>query len=212
MFRNLKNQRGITLIEVITVLLISTILIMVSGVAVSAFFRRYKVINDYLELQKEAMECLSTIRNGYPMNRGEQFYGVANADSMTITGSSGSWYAGSGIRIIPPRSTDYNRNDMVHFYLEDKAIKVKYTFNNIQVSAPEFLFPSRDMRDKIEVTHFYVSDGNHNGSILPLSEVSGTGLKIIKINMEARIKVKDAPLPNKVEYKTINYSTFMVKK
>jgi hypothetical protein len=30
--------------------------------------------------------------------------------------------------------------------------------------------------------------------------------------MEARIKVKDAPLPNKVEYKTINYSTFMVKK
>lgn len=212
MFRSLKNERGITLIEVITVLLISTILIMVSGMAISVFFRRYKVINDYLELQKGAMECLETIRSGYSMNRGEQFYGVANAKTIEITGVSDTWNAGSGIKVYPPTYADFQLNDMVHFYLEDGTIKVNYIYNGVQVSSAQNLFPSREMRDKMQVTRFSVANANGTGGILSLSDVVDTDLRILEVELEARVRVKDAPLPNQVEYKTINYRTYMVKK
>jgi len=212
MFGTLKNERGTTLIEIIVVMLISTLLILVSAIAISAFFRRYKVINSFIDLQKGALECISTIRDGYPMNRGEQFYGVANARSMQITGTSDSWNAGSGIKIFPPIYADFQNNDMVHFYLESGVIKVNYIYNGIQVNTPQHLFPTRDMQDVMQVTRFTVADANATGSILPLSEVVDTELRIIEINMEARVKVKDAPLPNQIEYKTINYRTYMVRK
>lgn len=212
MIKSLKNNRGMSLIELITVMLISTILIMVSGVAISAFFRRYKVINEFLELQQGAMECLETIRSGYSLNRGEQFYGVANAKTMELVGSADIWNAGTGIKIYPPTYADYQKNDMIQFYLDEGAIKVSYIYNGIQVNSPQYLFPSRDMRDKIRVTKFSVANANAGGAILNLNDTADNQLRILEIVMEARIKVKDAPLPNQIQYKTINYRTYMVKK
>ena len=117
MLKILKKNDGVTLIELITVLVISTILIMISAVGVSAFYKRFKIVSDYITLQTEGMACLQTIRNGYGFDRGDQFYGVANARQLKIIGSTDSWGAGSGIHILPPTAKDYQKNDWVSFYL-----------------------------------------------------------------------------------------------
>jgi len=208
----LKSNRGITLIELITVLVISTILIMASGMAISVFFRRYKEINAYMDLQKEAMKCLNVIKNGYPMREGEDFYGVANANEIEITGSSQAWNEGTGIKIIPPFSQTYQSGDMVHFYLDHGVIKVKYSYKGTQTSSAQYLFPTRDMQNTMEVTRFSVSNANAEGELLPLQLVRQDGLIILKIVLEARVLIKDAKLPRNRVYKTVSYSTYMVKK
>lgn len=208
----LKNERGVTLIEVLTAMTISIILIMVSATALSTFYRRYKTLNDTLDLQKGAIKCLNVIKNGYAMGRGEQFYGVANARSLQITGTGSDWNAGSGIKVFPPMYSDNQRNDMVHFYLDEGVVKVKYVYNGVEVSAPEFLFPERKDRGRITVTKFAITNPNNAGQMIPLLEIVDTDLHIIKVEMEAQILVRNNKLASKREYKTVDYSTYMVMK
>lgn len=212
MFRSVKNERGFTLIELISVMAISVVLILVSATVLSTFYRRYKSLNDTLELQKNAMKCLNVIKNGYALGRGEQFYGVANAKALEITGSSEVWNAGSGIKIRPPIYADFQRNDMVHFYLDENIIKVKYIYNGVEVSAPVYLFPERSDRNRIKVTKFEVSNANQTGQLIHLNDVIDTDLHIIEVYMEAQIMVRDNPLALKREYKKVDYRTFMVMK
>lgn len=206
----LQNNRGTTLIELITVLVISTLLIMASAAAISTFYRRYKVINDFVDLQTGAMEAIMYIRNGYPMNRGEQFYGVVNAKRCEIIGTSESWGAGNGIKIYPPSKTDLQANDWVIFYRDGKSIRVNYMFNGVQVDSPKYLFPPRQMWDRMEVTKFTVADANASGAQMPISEDNKN--TVFKVELEARVKVKEGDRPNKTEYKTVSYSTYMVRK
>jgi len=209
----LKKNNGITLIELITVLVISTVLILVSALGVSVFYRRYKIVSDFTELQAQGMACLQTIRNGYGFNRGEEFYGVANARRLEITGGSDQWGSGSGIKILPPAARDYQANDWVEFYLDGTAIRMNYVYNGIQVDTPQYIFPKRDEQDKIQVTRFQVSDANAGSAILPvdsLDEASRPALLLVEL--DARVKIRDGVHPEPNEYKTISYSTYMVKK
>lgn len=209
MFKLLKNENGVTMIELITVMVISTMLIMVSAVGISTFFRSYKRLNDFIDLQKEAMECLDTIKNGYAVGRGDQFYGVNNAKTLTITnlGAQEGW--GTGIKITPPITSALQAQDMIRFYYSDKAVKASYIYNGVQVDRPVFIFPKRQDRDKIEVTKFAVADGNSGNISLPPEAV---GLSLLKVELEARVMVKDSPFPNQIEYRTIKYRTYMVRK
>nr|MDK2850423.1 hypothetical protein [Candidatus Cloacimonadota bacterium] len=209
----LKRNNGVTLIELVAVLAISTILIFVSGVGVSVFFKRYKVISDYTDLQTQAMAALQTIRNGHGFGRGEEFYGVANARRLQIIGATDVFGAGSGIKIYPPAAKDYQANDWVEFYLDGNAIRMNYVYNGVQVDSPQYIFPERDQLDKFQVTRFEVSDANGTGSILPLESLSNEDKPaLLYVELDARVKVRDGVPPKPDEYKTISYSTYMVKK
>jgi len=186
---------------------------MVSAVGVSVFYKRYKVVSDYIALQSDAMACLQTIRNGYGFNRGEEFYGVANARQLKIIGISNTWGGGSGIRILPPAAKDYQKNDWVEFYLENGVIRMNYVYNGVQVDTPQYIFPSREMMDKIQVTRFAVSDANISGGILPVESFGPEDIPtLLKVELDARVKIREGVHPAPDEYKTISYSTYMVKK
>lgn len=206
----LKQNSGSTLIELITVMVISTLLIMASAAAISTFYRRYKFINEFVDLQKGAMEALMIIRNGYAMNRGEQFYGVANAKKCEIVGTSEQWGAGNGIKIYPPSKTDLQGNDWITFYRDGKSLRVNYMYNGVQVDSPQYLFPPRQLWDRMEVTKFIVSDANSTGGLLPVTDDNKN--TIFRVELEARVKVKDAEQANEIEYKSVSYKTYMVRK
>lgn len=213
MYKILKRNDGITLIELITVMVISTILIVISAVGVSAFYKRYKIITDYIALQTDAMACLQTIRNGYGFGRGDQFYGVTNARKLQIIGSTDSWGAGSGVLITPPTAKDYQMNDWLSFYLEDGVVRLNYVYNGVQVDSPRYIFPARHDRDKIQVTRFVVRDANATGSYLPLGNFGPDDKPtLLQVELDARVKIRDGIHPAPDEYKTISYSTYMVKK
>lgn len=213
MLRAIKRNDGITLIELITVMVISTLLIMVSAVGISTFYKRYKVITDFIALQTDAMACLQTIRNGYGFGGGAEFYGVANARQLTITGNTNTWGVGSGIHISPPSSKDYQASDWVEYYLDHGVIKMNYVYNGIQVDTPQYIFPDRELVDKIEVTRFAVSDANATGSILPVENFPPENIPtLLKVELDARVLVRENERPKPDEYKSISYTTYMVKK
>lgn len=213
MLRGLKRNDGFTLIELIVVLVLSTLLIMVSAVGISTFFKRFKVITDFIALQTDAMACLQTIRNGYAFGGGEEFYGVANARQLTITGNTNVGGVGSGIHILPPTSKDYQSSDWVEYYLDHGVIKMNYIYNGIQVDTPQYIFPPRELVDKIQVTRFAVSDANATGAILPVESFAPEDIPtLLKVELEARVLVRKNERPKPNEYKTISYSTYMVKK
>jgi hypothetical protein len=68
------------------------------------------------------------------------------------------------------------------------------------------------MQKKMQVTRFTVSNANLGGSILNDSEVKTKDLALIKVNLQARVLVRDAALARDRVYKTVDYSTYMVRK
>ena len=212
MMKILKNNRGFTLIEMISVMALATVLIFVSGMVISVYFRRYKELNDYIDLQTEAMKCLDTIRNGYALGDGDQFYGVVNSTKLELTGSAQTWNQATGIKAYPPTGSLIQGNDFIHFYLDRGVIKVRYAYNGMQSSSAKDLFPIRSQQDKMQVTKFAVSDANAGGSLLPFDALKTEDLAIIKVNLQARVLVRDAALPRNKVYKTVDFTTYMVRK
>ncbi|HOH98628.1 MAG TPA: prepilin-type N-terminal cleavage/methylation domain-containing protein [Candidatus Cloacimonadota bacterium] len=212
MRRILKSEAGFSLIELISVMAISTVLILVSASAISVFFNKYKEINAFVRLQTEAVRCLDVLRNGYTVGSGQfqQFYGVSNAKFVEITGRADEAGKGTGIKILPPISNDYQKNDFMHIYLDNKAIRVNYTFNGVQVDSPRYLFPSREELGDYEVTKFTIGNANQYGQISPLS--LGTETTLLEVEIEARALLKKGPMPNQNKYKTVNFRTLIVRK
>jgi prepilin-type N-terminal cleavage/methylation domain-containing protein len=208
----LKSEAGFSLIELIAVMAISTVLIMVSASAISVFFNKYKEINAFVRLQTEAVKTLDVIRNGYPVGSGQyqQFYGVSNAKALEITGRAAEAGKGTGIKIYPPISSDFQKFDFMHIYLENKAIRVNYSFNGVQVDSPRYLFPSREELGEYEVTKFVVGNANEYGDVSPLT--LGTDLALLEVEVEIRALLKKGAMPHLNKYKTVNFRTMMVKK
>ena len=210
MLRTLKRNAGVSLIELIVVMVMSTILIVISAVGVSVFYKRYKITSEFIALQTDAMACLQTIRNGYGFKRGTEFYGVANAKQLEIIGTT--WGVGTGVNIIPPSSESFPR-DFVTFYLEDGAIRMNYKFEDIHVDRPKYIFPSQQNREKIQVTRFEVRDANALGEFLPVKTFSPNDIPtLLLVELDARVKIRNGVRPAPDEYKTVSYSTYMVKK
>jgi hypothetical protein len=158
------------------------------------------------------MKCLDTIRNGYALGEGEQFYGVVNSRKLELTGNSQIANQASGIKAYPPTASMIQGNDFIHFYLDRGVIKVRYSYNGMQSSSAKDLFPIRSQQGRMQVTKFAVSDANAGGSLLPLNAVATEELAILKVNLQARVLVRDAALPRNKVYKTVDFTTYMVRK
>jgi len=204
MKRMVFGHKGFTLIEMLVVLVISTLLIVISAIGLSVFFRKYQELNAFIELQKDAIEFLNYFKNGYYVGSGStlQFNGVASATELKIEGSSFD-QAGSGIMIIPPLS-DKHPNDFIRYYLQGGVIRVDYKHNSIGATSIGYMFPKRNQMDRIKVTKFKISDANANNAIFLYKR--NEKLCVINVELEAQIKIGDN------NYRTVSYKTVMAMK
>jgi len=201
----LGNQQGFTLVEVISVLVISTLLILVAAVGLSVFFGKYQELNAYVELQKDGAEFLNYLKNGYNVGSGNniQFNGIASATALEITGRTEDAGKGNGIKITPPRREEFP-NDFIHFYLYEGVIRANYMYNGIQVNTPAYVFPKRALRDKIKIESFKIGDANAYNAIFPYKENE----KLCVVDVELKAKV----IINKNTTRSIHYKTVMAMK
>lgn len=206
MKRLIKTNSGFTLVELIAVMVISTLLIVIAGVGLSVFFAKYQELNAYVELQKDAVEFLNILKNGYNVGHGNsiQFNGVASARKLEITGRTNENGKGNGIKITPPTTEMYARIDMVHFYLYEGVIRVNYINQGIQVNTPAYIFPKRAERDRVTIEDFKVSDANVNEDIYVPKE--DEPLCVLKVELKAKVKVSEG------KYRHVNFSTIMAMK
>ncbi len=191
----LSRQRGVTLVEVIVVMIISTLLILISAVGIGTFFRKYKELNAWAELQKDGLECLNMIKNGVPVGSGAdmEYYGVTNALKLQLTGTTTS--SGTGLRITPPTDQGLQTHDFAHFYLYDGAVRCTYVYHGIQVASPIYVFPKEDNLENMVVERFMISKVNLESEVLA-----------VQVELNARVKTGT----DKDRY--IKFKTKMVKK
>lgn len=189
------RQRGVTLVEVIVVMILSTLLIVTAALGVGAFFRKYKQLNAWAELQKDALECLNLIKNGVPVGNADnmEYYGVTNAMKLQLTNTTTT--ASSGIRITPPTDKLLETPDFAHFYLYDGVVRCTYVFHGIQVASPLYIFPKEENLDKMIVDKFLITKINTEQELLA-----------IQVELNARVKTGTD------SYRAVRFKTKMVKK
>jgi prepilin-type N-terminal cleavage/methylation domain-containing protein len=199
------NQKGFTLVEIISVLVISTLLISVAGVGLSVFFSKYQELNDYVELQKDAMEFLNYLKNGVNVGSGSyiQFNGIASARKLEITGRTEDAGVGNGIRITPPSRAEFP-NDFMHIYLREGVIRADYMYNGVQVNTPAYLFPKRALRNKVKIESFKIGDANAGNAIFAYKP--DEGLCIVNVQLKAKVET------SKERFLTVDFKTVMAMK
>ena len=192
----LKNQSGFTAIELISVLSISTILILISAVGLSVFFAKYKELNTWAELQKDALACINTIKTGIAVGdqQNTQFYGVANAKKLVLMGAVFGSSTGTGVICTPPISDESQSIDKASYYFDGEAIRVNYVYRGVQVAAPEYLFPEHSKLDDYEITNFVIKKVN-----------TGLEVYVIEVTLSARLEIRPGV------YKGVTFKTTMAR-
>ncbi len=187
-------------------MVISTLLILSAGVGLSVFFTKYQELNAYVELQKNAVEFLNFLKNGYNVGSGSyiQFNGIANARRLEITGRADQSGKGSGIRITPPALEEFSNVDFMHFYLSDGVIRANYVYNGVQVNTPAYIFPKRAEKNRVTIEHFRISDANMNNAIyVPRLDEP---LCVVKVELKAKVLI------TKKNYRYVEFNTIMAMK
>ncbi len=204
------GQRGVTLVEMIAVIALMSILIVISGVGIGLFFRKYKELNAWAELQKDGVECLNYIRNGIPVgtqsvrvhrngdmefNRPKEYYGVTNALALKFVNAPLGATTANGVKITPPAPAGLDTNDFAQFYLYDGAVRCSYMYRGVQSASPLFLFPKRGKRDDMTLEKFQLRKLN-----------TETELHAFEVTLEGKVKTG----PN--TFRKIKYRTKMAMK
>lgn len=194
MLKIVKQQQGFTVIELMSVLAISTILILVSAVGLSAFFTKNRELNTWVAIQKDALNCLNTIKIGVPVgnDRETSFYGVANAKRLELTGNSSSTDPAEGVICYPPIANISQASDRANYYFDGRAVRVNYVYKGYSPPTPQYLFPEEGKLDDYEVTSFKI-----------FKENPGEEIYLISVELSARVMIRSGV------YKSLTFKTIM---
>jgi prepilin-type N-terminal cleavage/methylation domain-containing protein len=196
-FRNslLGRQRGVTLAELIVVMAISVMLIFVAAVGIGTFFRKYRELTAWAELQKDALDCLNQIKNGVPVGNVQdmEYYGVANALRLRLTNTTTN--SATGLRVTPPTDKGLETPDYAHFYLYDGAVRCTYVHRGVQVASPLYIFPKQENLDDMIVDKFLFTKVNPDQDVLA-----------VQVELHARVRTGED------KFRAVKFTTKMVKK
>ncbi|MCB5245233.1 MAG: prepilin-type N-terminal cleavage/methylation domain-containing protein [Candidatus Cloacimonadaceae bacterium] len=191
----LAQQSGFTLIELIVVMVISVLLLLISGLGIGTFFRTYKELTAWTKLQQDALNCLNLIKNGVPVGPGSQmeYIGVTNAVTMELTNTTTN--VSTGLKITPPSSYDIYKNDYAHFYLYDGAVRCTYIYHGVQAASPLYIFPAKEDLDDIIIDKFKFTKVNPEQNVY-----------VVQVELDARVKT------GADRYRMVKFKTKMAKK
>ncbi len=190
----LRSESGYTLVELTTVMIISTFLILTAAIAFSVFFAKFREVSRWIELQKDAFECMQTIKDGVSVGSGsnQQFFGVANANKLEL---SYSGFGGNKLIAFPPAETIANTNDRIEFYSDRNFVRAYYAYGTGE-SKNVRIFPDPKKTEYMKLTNF---------EIVPLHYY---GQKLVVVNVRLSARVQTA----KDKFRYVNYSTNMAIK
>jgi prepilin-type N-terminal cleavage/methylation domain-containing protein len=189
--RFLKSQAGFTITELMVVVALSGFLMAAAATGFSAFFAKFNEMSKAMELQRDAFNCLQTIKSGIPIGSGAgmKFQGIATADSVVFLGTTGN--SSSNI-VLYPSISDYTHSaDFVRIFYDGKYVRATYLNGTIQPGSPLYLFPKPTRGNETTVTKCKFTKGN-----------TGEQAKVVLVELEAKVKTGKT-------YKTVSYSTKM---
>lgn len=201
----LKKDHGYSIVELMAVVVLSSLVFIGAYIAISTFFLKFQQIQRISVLNREAYECMQILKNGVTVNVNNDmhFMGIANCDSATLQGN----YVGSGgrseIRLKPPSFHSLNSGaDYIEISLNKGYVvydKNIYSSTYTQ-TRDQYIFPKlkNNKNRLIEVTNLVFSN----------ADPESLELKIIRVELEARIEISRDKNDNPVWY-YVNYETLM---
>jgi prepilin-type N-terminal cleavage/methylation domain-containing protein len=189
----IRSQAGFTITELMVVIAISGVIMAAAATGFSAFFAKFDEMSSTMELQRDAFNCMQTIKSGIPIGSGTtlKFQGVATADSIIFIGTSGN--TSNNIVLYPPASDYTHQNDFVRIWFDGRYVRATYLNGTIQPPAPLYLFPKPGRNNKTYVTNLRFTQANTEGGIA----------KVVRVDLDARVKLRANV------YKTVSYTTRM---
>jgi prepilin-type N-terminal cleavage/methylation domain-containing protein len=189
----LRSQSGLTVTELMVSIVISGLLMAVAATGFVTFFTKFADLSKTIELQRDAFNCLQTIKSGIPIGNGPnlKFSGVATADSLVFANSL-SQSQSHDIILYPGSSNFEHVNDYVRIYLYNGYVMARYLDGSFQ-PPPIYIFPKYSRRNTTTVTDLTFTKANTNESVP----------KVISVKLDARAKIRGN------QYKSVSYVTKM---
>lgn len=190
----LRSQAGFTITELMVVIAISGILMAAAATGFGAFFAKFDEMSKTMELQRDAFNCMQTIKNGIPIGSGPtlKFQGIATADSLNFVGTTSTTQSNSVI-LYPPASDYTHQNDFIRIFFDGRYVRATYLDGSVQPPAPLYLFPKPGRGNNTYVTNLRFTKYNMEGLVT----------KVVIVDLDARVKLRANV------YKTVSYSTRM---
>lgn len=198
------KDNGFSMVELMAVLVISTVIFLGATLAISTFFLKFQELQRISVLNREAFNCMQVIKHGVTVGIGgkTQFMGVVNADEAELSGN----YAEGGrtaLLLKPPTShSEYSAHDEIKIFLADGHVRYEqYVFGSEGTSSRDrFIFPKRasGKNQIMEVTKLVFRNGNPDAK----------NMKIVKVELEARVEISRGDKAKR-NYHTVRYETFM---
>jgi len=192
-----KKNNGFTLVEIVSALVLVTIVTGMAGVGIYAFFYKFKELLELSEFNEKAYSLIEDLKYGKTFSQGAEteFLGIANAVSISLSNFSNVEGYYRSITCKPPAFEAFHKNDYIKYYLDTTTNSIRMSsLRGFASQSNVRIFPSKEFLDSVVVKKFGF-------------KYIGESQKIVSLEFESEITLsKDPELPKR---KTIRFNTII---
>ena len=180
----LKNEKGVSLVELIAGIPLAVILFGVLAMSMMHFVKVYQETRLYIQLQEDLYNVIETIRYGYSdeyYNLGEGLIGLITARNVTVSSNR-------RILTVYPLLVEQNLNYKCEYIIDDdRQIRVKLYYKRV-MEEPKLIFPSTKPIFFSNEAQFKILNQSTVWSIVE-SDANGNP-EMVKIRLEGQLRYR----------------------
>jgi len=179
----LKNEKGVSLIEIVAGIPLAVILFGVLAMSMMHFVKTYQETKLYTQLQEDLYNVVESIRYGYSdetYNMGDGLIGLITARSVTISPNR-------RILTVYPLLVEQNPNfKCVYTIDDDQLVTVKLYYQHV-MEEPKVIFPSTKPKFFGNEAQFKILNKNTVWSIVEHDDGNPT---LVKLRLEGQVRYR----------------------
>lgn len=182
----LKNQKGISLIEMLAGLPLAAVVFAIFGIALSHFIITYQETQLYTQLQEDLFSAIETMRYGYALEGvtdDEGLIGLMTAQTVEFSISR------TDMTIKPIVVNPIYTYKSVFSVNDDDQLEVRSTYGAKYFRTPKLVFPSTPTKMIGNQPQFKILNPRNIWTVLK-TDNDGNAL-LLKIEMEAQVRFRE---------------------
>ncbi|MDO9578855.1 MAG: hypothetical protein Q7J16_13310 [Candidatus Cloacimonadales bacterium] len=180
----IKNEKGVSLVELIAGIPLAVILFGVMIMAMMHFIRVYQETKLYVQLQEDLYNVIETVRYGYA----DDYYNVGEGLIGLITARSVSVSPNHRILTVYPLLVEQNPNYKCEYTVnDDRQITIKLYYKHV-MEEPKLIFPSTKPVFFGNEAQFKILNQSTAWNIVEIDE-EGNPL-MLKIHLEGQVRYR----------------------
>ena len=182
----LRNQKGISLIEILAGIPLAAVVFAIFGIALSHFIITYQETQLYTQLQEDLFSAIETMRYGYALEGvtdDEGLIGLMTAEKVEFSLSRTDMTIKP--MVVDP-TYDYRSTFSVN---DDKQLEVRSTYGVKYFRTPKLVFPSTSKKMIGNQPQFKILNPRNIWTVLK-TDNEGNPL-LLKIELEAQVRFRE---------------------